>query len=144
MRQTDSKACATNNYTCTSRVLFYSFILEILFYRKEGRVKETERNISVWLPLACSLLGTWPATQACAMTGNRTSNLLLHRSPLIHWATPARACFILKFRGFYFIFDFICDLKNLNMSFVGNWSFTYIKEFSLVILVPYLIIGFFL
>ena len=28
---------------------------------------ERERNINVWLPLASPLLGTWPATQACAL-----------------------------------------------------------------------------
>ena len=25
------------------------------------------------------ILGTWPATQACALTGNRTSDPLIHR-----------------------------------------------------------------
>ena len=39
------------------------------------------------LPLACTQLGAWPATQACALTGNWTSDLLVHRvvlSPLSH------------------------------------------------------------
>ena len=27
--------------------------------RAEGKEKERERNINVWLPLSCSLLGTW-------------------------------------------------------------------------------------
>ena len=36
----------------------------------------------MWLPLACPLLGTWPATQTCALTGNRTGDLLVHRSVL--------------------------------------------------------------
>ena len=40
--------------------------------RGEGREKERERNINVWLPLTRPLLGTWPTTQACALTGNRT------------------------------------------------------------------------
>ena len=31
---------------------------------------EEERNINVWLPLMRPLLGTWPATQAHALTGN--------------------------------------------------------------------------
>ena len=46
-----------------------------------------ERNINVWLPLARPLLGAWPATQACALSGNRTSDPLVHRpalSPLSH------------------------------------------------------------
>ena len=40
-----------------------------------------------WLPLECPQLGTQPATQACALTGNRTSNLSVHRlalNPLSH------------------------------------------------------------
>ena len=41
-----------------------------------------ERSINVWLPLTCSLLGTWPATQACALTGNLTSDPLLPRLAL--------------------------------------------------------------
>ena len=41
-----------------------------------------ERNINVWLPLAHPLLGTWPATQACALTGNPTSEPLVRSSAL--------------------------------------------------------------
>ena len=37
---------------------------------REGKVEERERNINVWLPLTRPLLGTWPATQACALTGD--------------------------------------------------------------------------
>ena len=51
--------------------------------RGERREKERERNINVWLPLA----RTWPATQACALTGNRASDPLVCRlalSPLSH------------------------------------------------------------
>ena len=39
------------------------------------------------LPLACPLLGTWPATQECSLTGNRTNNPLVFRpvlNPLSH------------------------------------------------------------
>ena len=32
-----------------------------------ARDKERERNINVWLPLMCSLLGTRPGAQACAL-----------------------------------------------------------------------------
>ena len=41
----------------------------------------------MWLPLTSLLLGTWPATQACALTGNRTGDPLVHRpvlTPLSH------------------------------------------------------------
>ena len=40
----------------------------------EGREKERERNINVWLPLVCPHLGIRPTTQAGALTGNQTSN----------------------------------------------------------------------
>ena len=36
--------------------------------RGEWREKEGERNINVWF--VCPVLGTWPATQAWALTGN--------------------------------------------------------------------------
>ena len=40
-----------------------------------------KRNI-IWLSLVRPLLGTLPATQACALTGNRSGNLLVHRPAL--------------------------------------------------------------
>ena len=36
----------------------------------------------MWLPLTSSQLGTWPAMQACALTGNQTSDPLVHRPVL--------------------------------------------------------------
>ena len=36
-----------------------------------------------WLPLTHPQLGTWPTTQACALTGNPTGDLLVHRPALI-------------------------------------------------------------
>ncbi|XP_053769762.1 ras-related GTP-binding protein D isoform X3 [Desmodus rotundus] len=53
------------------------FVREESFERKErgeGRKKEKERNINVWLPFTCPQQRTWPATQECALTGNRTSD----------------------------------------------------------------------
>ena len=46
--------------------------------RREGR----ERNINVWLPLMHPLLGTWPTTQAWALTGNQTIDPLVSRPAL--------------------------------------------------------------
>ena len=49
----------------------FSFQRFYLFLdRGEEKEKERERNSNVWLPLVHPLLGTWPATQACALTGN--------------------------------------------------------------------------
>ena len=62
------------------------FIFEDFIYlfleREEGKQKERERNINVWLPLMCPPLGTWPAAQACALTGNRTGDPLVCRPAL--------------------------------------------------------------
>ena len=53
---------------------------KILFiFRWEG---ERERNINVWLPLECSQLGTWSTAQACVLTGNWTTDPLVHRPTL--------------------------------------------------------------
>ena len=43
------------------------------------------------LPLTHPQQGTWPTTQACTLTGNRTSDLSVCSPHSIHWATPARA-----------------------------------------------------
>ena len=62
-------------------------ILFIYLFLERGREEERERNINVWLPLMHPVLGTWPTTQACALTGNRTSNPLvwsLALSPVHH------------------------------------------------------------
>ena len=44
---------------CSDFIYFKILFIE----RGEGREKERERNITVWLPLECPLLGTWPATR---------------------------------------------------------------------------------
>ena len=64
-----------------------SFLKNILFIylfleRGEGKEKDRERNISVLLTLVRPPLGPWPATQACALTRNWTSNPLVYRRVL--------------------------------------------------------------
>ena len=44
--------------------------------RKKGR------ETSMCGCLSCALLGTWPATQACALTGNQTSDPVVYRPVL--------------------------------------------------------------
>ena len=67
---------------------FKNFLKDFIYLfldRGEGREKKRERNINVWLPLEHPLLRTWPATQACALTGNQTGGPLVCRlvlSPL--------------------------------------------------------------
>ena len=61
-----------------------------VFIFREGK---RERNINVWLPLEHPLPGTWPITQACALTGNWTSNPLVLRpvlNPLSHASQGCR------------------------------------------------------
>ena len=60
------------------------FLCLFFFFREGEREGERERNINVWLPLVRSLMAqnlgmTWPATQACSLTGNQTSNPLVRR-----------------------------------------------------------------
>ena len=71
---------------------FYLFL-----ERGEGKEKEWERNINVWLPLTRPAPGTWSTPQACALTGNRTSDSLVRRpmlSPLSH--TSQRCLWLLS------------------------------------------------
>ena len=55
------------------------FVLRFYLFldRGKGREEKRERNINAWLPLLHPLLGTWPATQVCTLTGNRTGELWL-------------------------------------------------------------------
>ena len=48
------------------------------FFQREGKGRR-KGNINLWLPLARPLLGTWPTTQACALTGNPTGDPLFCR-----------------------------------------------------------------
>ena len=67
--------------------------------RERGREKERGRNIDVWLPLEHPLLGTWPTTQAYAVTGNQTGDPLAHRpavNPLSHISQGSLCCFVEK------------------------------------------------
>ena len=55
---------------------FYLFIFREK--RREGE-REGEKNQCVTM---CPLVGTWPETQACVLTGNQTGDPLLHRPTL--------------------------------------------------------------
>ena len=66
------------------------YFVKILFisFEREGKGRsKKERNINVWLPPSHPPLGTRPTTQACVLTGNWTSDPLVHRpalNPLSH------------------------------------------------------------
>ena len=65
-----------------------SFFEKSIYFLERVRVEEREVEkhkcvVASHMPT----LGTWPTTQACAMTGNRTSYPLVHRpalNPLSH------------------------------------------------------------
>ena len=58
--------------------MFLKDFIYLFVEREEGR----ERNINVGLPLARPLLGTWPTTQAFALTGNQTGDSSVCRPAL--------------------------------------------------------------
>ena len=51
----------------------------------------------MWLPLTCPLLGAWPATQACALTGNQTNDPLVHRPALNPLGHTSQGIFLYYF-----------------------------------------------
>ena len=60
---------------------FYLFI-----FRYRGKEGEMEKNINLLL-LTCPQMGTWPRSQACALTRNQSSDLSVRRlmlNPLSH------------------------------------------------------------
>ena len=90
---------------------FFLDFIYLFLERGEGKEKERERNISVWLPLTCPQLGIWPATQACALTGNRTeAPLVLRPALIIHW--PHQPVLIAFFDGKKCMCIYICMLEN--------------------------------
>ena len=63
-------------------ILFFKGFISLFLESWEGRGKERERNINVWLPLVCPLLVTWPATQAC------TLDWVSNQDPLVRRPAP--------------------------------------------------------
>ena len=61
--------------------------------RGKGRERKRERNINVWLPLICPLLGTWSANPAWHVPwlGIEPVTLSFAGQCSVHWATTARA-----------------------------------------------------
>ena len=76
---------------------FPRFYLFIFREGKGGRKRGRERPMCGCLSLT-PLLGTWPETHSCALTGNRTGDPLVHRpvlNPLSHTSQKAK-CVILE------------------------------------------------
>ena len=94
--------------------VFHYFLRFYLFiFRKRGRrEKERERNINVWLPLSCPLLGTWPAPQACALTGNWTGDPLVPSPAFNPLSYTSLGHFHTLFKELRYNFDFFCFPKS--------------------------------
>ena len=80
-------------------LIFERFYFYLFSERGKGgrkRQRETsmcKRNIS-WLLVACLQPGTWPTMPACALTGNRTGDLLDHRLMLNALSHTSQCVFI--------------------------------------------------
>ena len=106
-------------------IFFFPFLkfVYLFIFRERGKEGERKRNINVWLPLVCPLLGTWPATQACALTGNGTINPLVHKpahNPLSHTS-----------QDIFFPFQCPCPYPFL---FSSRWHISLIYPILLVLL----------
>ena len=79
---------------CFFKDFIYLFVC-LFLDRREGKEKQRERNINVWLPRMRPLLGTWPETQACSLMGNRSSDTLVRRPALNPLSHPSQGsmCF---------------------------------------------------
>ena len=71
---------------------FFKFILFTYFQRQGKGRRKRERNIS-GLPLTHLQLGTWTATQPCALTGNQTCDLSVCRPMLNPLSHPSKGHF---------------------------------------------------
>ena len=87
------------NLSTSLPTLFIFHILNVLLLlERGGREKERERNIRYWcvrihrLSMSYPQLGTWPLTQACALTRNRTSDLSVCRPVLNPLSQTSQGC----------------------------------------------------
>ena len=75
--------------TLVNTVIFtYLFLKDFIYFQREREgEREGMKYQRVFASHVVPPLGTWPATQACALTGNQTSDPLVHRpvlNPLSH------------------------------------------------------------
>ena len=117
---------------------FLSFFLfkKILFISRErgregGREKERKRNINVWLSLMRPPPGTQTATQACTLTGNQTSDPLVHRLNPLHHTCQGQL--------FFLILHVLCFQHNIFSPFPSFPTKTQSTEFHYFYTILYVI-----
>ena len=91
------------NLSSLLKILFLKDSIYLFLERGERREKERERIINVWLPLPHPLLGTWPETQACALTGNQTGIPFICRQALSSTETHQPGLFWKPFKNIYWV-----------------------------------------
>ena len=123
-----SRKAIEANKLKTAQVVFLSLQILFIFFleRGEGKEKERQRNINVWLPLTCPQLGTWPATQACAVTGNPTGNPVVHRpmlSPLSYTSQGNTGGFLCEIHTIEILSkNYFLDLNFCSLNYSVNES----------------------
>ena len=123
--------------------LILAFFIKILFYlfleRGEEKEKESERNINVWLPLEHHPLGTRPATQVYAPTGDPTGDLLVLRPALntlnyTNWGTGAERIFLNTPMITPGLFVFLIIFKPLTYKLFDKADNNFLFNFTLCII----------
>ena len=88
-----------HDYSITMYSHFFSFLNFIYLFleKEEGREKEREENINVWLPLAHhpALPGPGLQPRHVPWLGIKPRTLWFTGRRSTHWATPARTLFVL-------------------------------------------------
>ena len=102
--------------------LFLKDFIYLFIDRGKGR----ERDTNVWLSLTHPLLGIWPATQACALTGNWTSNPLVRR-PVLNPQSHNNQGLIRHLLDHYILcsFNLLCSLFLFFFAVCGVLMFTF-------------------
>ena len=81
----------------------------------------------MWLPLTCPHMGTWPTTQACALTWNLIGDPLVFRLVLIALSHTSQGLRL------YFILDIIKILR-MNQMWIMKFDKSLLNNFHLTIL----------
>ena len=110
-------------------LIFKKYFIYLFLEIGEGREKERERNINVWLPLMCPYWRPGPQSRHVLLVGIEPVTRWLTGQCSIHWATPARAhFFFLKFIFFLVIICiklcyFLCHLCFCITFNIITWAF---------------------